>query len=273
MADDKKKQEQTVQTAQTVQHITPQGYTSPYQDKIDKILDQYQNREPFQFNVNEDALYNQYKDQYIKHGNLAMKDTMGQAAALTGGYGNSYAQTAGQQVFQGYMQDLNDVIPDLWQQALERYQKEGSDMLSEYGLLSDLESQEYSRYQDAASLARSQVDNMIAMGIMPDADLIQQAGYSQSYAQQMVAKTRAQMSSGGGGGRGGGGGGQSNYKKAEDMLANGGYNSAQMLQIIRTSPLSKKQQSSLITKYQKPKQTKEVRSKNAKKDNSAWYNR
>ena len=203
MADDKKKQEQTVQAAQTVQHITPQGYTSPYQEKIDKILDQYQNREPFQFNVNEDALYNQYKDQYIKHGNLAMKDTMGQAAALTGGYGNSYAQTAGQQVFQGYMQDLNDVIPDLYQQALERYQKEGSDMLSEYGLLSDLESQEYSRYQDAASLARSQVDNMISMGIMPDADLIQQAGYSQSYAQQMVAKTRAQMSSGGGGGGGG----------------------------------------------------------------------
>ena len=101
MADDKKKQEQTVQAAQTVQHITPQGYTSPYQEKIDKILDQYQNREPFQFNVNEDALYNQYKDQYIKHGNLAMKDTMGQAAALTGGYGNSYAQTATSRLWNG----------------------------------------------------------------------------------------------------------------------------------------------------------------------------
>lgn len=204
MADDKKKQEQTIPV---IQHFTPQGYTSPYQEKIDTILHQYQNREPFQFNVNEDALYNQYKDQYIKHGKLAMQDTMGQAAALTGGYGNSYAQTVGQQVYQGYLDDLNEVVPDLWQQALDRYQKEGSDMLTEYGLLSDLENQEYSRFQDAADLARSQVDNMISMGIMPESDLIKMAGYSQSYAQQMVSKVQAQMAmaySGGGGSSGGG---------------------------------------------------------------------
>lgn len=203
MADDKKKQEVSVPV---IQHFTPQGYTSPYQQKIDTILHQYQNREPFQFNVNEDALYNQYKDQYIKHGNLAMQDTMGRAAALTGGYGNSYAQTVGQQVYQGYLDDLNEVVPELWQQALDRYQKEGSDMLTEYGLLSDLESQEYSRFQDAAALARSQVDNMIAMGIMPDSNLIQMAGYSQSYAKQMVKSVKAQMSSGSSGGGGSSGG-------------------------------------------------------------------
>lgn len=205
MADDKKKQEVSVPV---IQHFTPQGYTSPYQQKIDTILHQYQNREPFQFNVNEDAIYNQYKDQYIKHGNLAMQDTMGQAAALTGGYGNSYAQTVGQQVYQGYLDDLNEVVPELWQQALDRYQKEGSDMLTEYGLLSDLENQEYSRFQDAAALARGQVDNMISMGIMPDSDLIKMAGYSQSYAKQMVESIKDQMKaarSGGGGSSGGSG--------------------------------------------------------------------
>ena len=217
MAGDKKKQEQTIPA---IQHIMPQGYTSPYQEKIDTILHQYQNREPFQFNVNEDALYNQYKDQYIKHGNLAMKDTMGQAAALTGGFGNSFAQTAGQQVYQKYMQDLNDIVPELWQQALDRYQKEGSDMLTEYGLMSDLESQEYSRYQDAAALARSQVDNMISMGIMPDSDLIKQAGYSQSYAQQMVSKVQAQMAS-----YGGGGGSSGGSRSSGRSRSSGGYGS------------------------------------------------
>lgn len=222
MADDKKKQEVSVPV---IQHFTPQGYTSPYQEKIDTILHQYQNREPFQFNVNEDALYNQYKDQYIKHGKLAMEDTMGQAAALTGGYGNSYAQTVGQQVYQGYLDDLNDVVPDLWQQALDRYQKEGSDMLTEYGLLSDLENQEYSRFQDAAALARSQVDNMISMGIMPESDLIKMAGYSQSYAQQMVSKVQAQMAmaySGGGGSSGGSSGGGGRRKSSG---SGGGYGS------------------------------------------------
>ena len=61
----------------------------------DKVL----NRSPFTYDMNEDMLYQQYKDSYTRQGKLAMQDTMGQAAALTGGYGNSYATTAGQQTY------------------------------------------------------------------------------------------------------------------------------------------------------------------------------
>lgn len=86
----------------------------------DKVL----SRSPFSYDMNADTLYQQYKDSYTRQGKLAMQDTVGQAAALTGGYGNSYAQTAGQQVYNGYMQQLSDVVPQLYQLAYARYQNE-----------------------------------------------------------------------------------------------------------------------------------------------------
>ena len=42
----------------------------------------------------------------MKNGRLAMMDSMGRAAALTGGYGSSYAQSAGQQAYQKQMDSL-----------------------------------------------------------------------------------------------------------------------------------------------------------------------
>jgi hypothetical protein len=75
-----------------------------------------------------------------------MMDTMGQAAKMTGGYGNSYAQMAGQQAYQGYLQGLNDKVPELYQLALDRYNQQGQDLLSKYGLLNTQEQQAYDRY-------------------------------------------------------------------------------------------------------------------------------
>ena len=57
----------------------------------DEALQAYLNREDFQYDVDADALYQQYKDRYVELGKTAMQDTMGKAVALTGGYGSSYA--------------------------------------------------------------------------------------------------------------------------------------------------------------------------------------
>ena len=54
-----------------------------------EALDAYMNRPDFQYDANGDALYRHYKDQYTELGKRAMQDTMGQAAALTGGDGSS----------------------------------------------------------------------------------------------------------------------------------------------------------------------------------------
>lgn len=138
----------------------PGEYQSQWQDTLNEILNRIQNREDFSYDLNGDALYQQYKDRYIQQGQQAMMDTMGQAAALTGGYGNSYAQNAGQQAYQGYLQGLNDKIPELYQLALDRYNQEGQDLYNQFALIGDQENQDYSRYRDSVSDFYSELDRL-----------------------------------------------------------------------------------------------------------------
>ena len=129
----------------------PGEYSSAWKPQLESTLEQIQSRKPFSYDPGSDALYRQYQDRYITQGKQAMMDTMGQAAAMTGGYSNSYAQTVGQQTYQGYLQGLNDKLPELYQQALNRYQMETDDLYNRYSLLSQQENQDYSRYRDVLS--------------------------------------------------------------------------------------------------------------------------
>lgn len=126
-------------------------YAGTYEDQIKDIYSRIQNREPFTYDVNADPLYDMYKDKYVQQGKLAMKDTMGQAAALTGGYGNTYGQQVGQQAYDAYLQNLADVIPELYDRAYGKYKDEGDDLVKLYGLAGDLRDQEYGRYRDELS--------------------------------------------------------------------------------------------------------------------------
>lgn len=138
----------------------PGSYTSPWQSQLNEIIQQIQNREKFSYDLNADALYQQYKDQYTTQGKLAMMDTMGQAQAMTGGYGNSYAQSVGQQAYQGYLQQLNDKIPELYQLALSQYNKEGDDMYDQASLIAGMEEQDYGRYRDQMSDYYTELDRL-----------------------------------------------------------------------------------------------------------------
>jgi len=126
----------------------PGDYTSGWEDQLNEAWQDLENRPDFHYDVNEDALYQQYRDQYAQLGQQAMMDTAGYASTLTGGYGNSYAQTAGQQTYQGYLQRLNDRVPELYNLALSRYQLEGDELYNRYALLNQRENQDYSRYAD-----------------------------------------------------------------------------------------------------------------------------
>lgn len=138
----------------------PGAYQSQWEAQIDDILGRIMNREDFSYDVNGDALYQQYKDNYIRQGKMAMQDTMGQAAAMTGGYGNSYAATAGNQAYQASLGELNNVIPELYQMALDRYTREGDELLNQYAILGDQENQDYARYQDEYNQWLAERDNL-----------------------------------------------------------------------------------------------------------------
>ena len=129
----------------------PGAYNSKWQNNIDNTINKILNREKFSYDLNGDALYQQYKDQYTTQGKLAMMNTMGQAAAMTGGYGSSYSQAAGQQAYQGYLQQLNEVVPQLYQMAYDRYNQEGQDMYSQYSMLSAQDQADYGKYRDTVA--------------------------------------------------------------------------------------------------------------------------
>lgn len=138
----------------------PGDYQSTWQGQINGIIDRIMNREDFSYDVNSDALYQQYKDQYASLGKLAMQDTMGQAAALTGGYGSSYASTAGNQAYQSYLSQLNEVVPELYGMARDQYNQEGQDLYNQYGLLANQENQDYGRYVDQYNQWASERDHL-----------------------------------------------------------------------------------------------------------------
>lgn len=127
----------------------PQQWTGgTYGQSLQNAMDKITNREKFTYDLNGDALYQQYKDKYINQGKMAMMDTLGQAAQLTGGYGNSYAVTAGNQAYQGQLQNLNDIVPQLYQIAMDAYNREGDDLYKQYGLYNDAYNTEYGQYRD-----------------------------------------------------------------------------------------------------------------------------
>ena len=126
-------------------------FQSQYEDKLTDMYNRIMNREAFTYDFNKDEMYKMYKDMYQRQGKTAMQDTMGQLAAMNSGYGSSYAQTAGQQTYQNYLQQLNDRIPELRQQALNEYDREGDRLAQQYSLTNDAYNREYGQYRDTMS--------------------------------------------------------------------------------------------------------------------------
>lgn len=169
-------------------------YAGTYDAQLNDIYDQIVNRDKFKYDLNADMLYQQYKDQYVDLGRMAMKDTMGQAAALTGGYGSSYGQAVGQQQYDAYLQKLNDVVPELYGMALDQYNAEGDRLNDMYALTGDMADTEYGRYQDSLDQYWQDRDynystlmSLInSSGYAPNADEIAAAGMTQGQVDALL---------------------------------------------------------------------------------------
>lgn len=127
----------------------PEAFVSRYEGELEALYDSIADREPFRYDMDGDALYRQYRDAYVRQGQAAMEDTMGQAAALTGGYGSTYAESAGAQAYDRYLMGLGDILPELYGAALDRYAAEGDALQQRYDALADLRQEEYAAYRDA----------------------------------------------------------------------------------------------------------------------------
>lgn len=170
---------------------SPGNYQSAYSDELKALIDQYGSRQ-FSYDPYSDPAYLLAQQQAQQSGKLAMMDSMGQASALTGGYGSSYGQQVGQQTYNQYISDaMTNVYPELYQAAVDQYNQEGSDLLNKYSLLSDRETQDYNQYRDSVSdyyndvqLAYNQYADQRDFGYQQSRDAVSDARYQQEYAYQ-----------------------------------------------------------------------------------------
>ena len=123
-------------------------YGGSWDAQIGEAFEAVTGRGPFRYSLDGDALYRQYRDRYLENARRSMQDTMGRAAALTGGYGSSYAQGAGQQAYDETLRGLNDIVPALEQRAYERWRDEGDALRQRYTMLSELGAQDQKTRQD-----------------------------------------------------------------------------------------------------------------------------
>ena len=154
---------ETVQQAQAnlqqVQGMRPQSYNSKYGPALESILQQIQNPEGFKYEFNGDNQFKYLADLYTNQGRQASLDAQGQAAALTGGYGNSYGALAGAQAYQQHLLGLYDRGIDLQGQAYQRYTDQRGDLYNQMGALQGADETEYGRNRDAMADWRQDVAN------------------------------------------------------------------------------------------------------------------
>lgn len=105
--------------------------------ELERLYAAITGRPAFSYDPASDPVYNSYAQSYQRRGRLAMRDTMGQAASLTGGYGSSYAQSVGQQQYDSYLQSLGEALPELYGMAWQRYNAEGDALKTAWELASE----------------------------------------------------------------------------------------------------------------------------------------
>lgn len=219
----------------TWRETKPGDYQSPYAAQIEELYNKVSNPEKFSYDPNADPLYQMYADRYGRNARSSMTDTMAEAAALTGGYGNSYAQAAAQQAYDDQMQGLNDALPTLYNQAYGEYTDRQNQLLSQLQAAQAMDDTAYNRYRDNVSDYYTGLDALTnAANSLYEreygqyTDALKQANTDRDYYLTKAASESIPSSGGGSSRKSTGTGTSANYKTilklAQDMSASDAYN-------------------------------------------------
>ncbi len=122
------------------------SYDNAYAREQQRLLDSIINRPEFSWSKETDPQWSSYKKSYLREGERATADALGQASAASGGRPSSYAVNAAAQAGDYYATKLNDVIPTLYQQAYDRYLKEFQMQQQALDAVNGQEQLDYNRY-------------------------------------------------------------------------------------------------------------------------------
>ena len=113
-------------------------------------------RPAFSYDPEADPLYRAAREQYTRQGRRAMEDSMGRAAALSGGYASSYAQLRGDQAYDERLSRLAELLPDYYEKARSAYDKETGRLRDALGAALGLYDKDYQLWLDRQSARERQ---------------------------------------------------------------------------------------------------------------------
>lgn len=106
--------------------------------RLDDITNQIRNRGSFSYDASKDQLFQNAMATAMKSGQIAMADTMGQASALTGGYGSSYATQASASAYANVINNTLEQLPEYYRLNLDAYNQQGEELRAMYSMEKDL---------------------------------------------------------------------------------------------------------------------------------------
>lgn len=155
-----------------------------FNEQLKALTEKMLNQDPFSYDFNADPLYQQYKNQYTTLGQSAMRDTIGNAAALTGGYASTAATSAGQQAYNAYLGQLNNIIPELYNAAYSRYQNDRNDLYNQMSVLAGLDDTEHSRLMDSLGYYSDKENTLYNRDYTARRDAVSDSQWQQSFDYQ-----------------------------------------------------------------------------------------
>ncbi|MBE6742502.1 MAG: hypothetical protein E7570_09420 [Ruminococcaceae bacterium] len=134
------------------------GYNQ-YINDVNSLFDSIINQREFSYDPKTDMLFQLYKNQYQNQGSRAMKNQMGVASALSGGYNSSAAQTSAQNAYQKYMDELSLKAGEAYHNALEMYKSNQQNLLDKYNTARDMNNSLNDAYWKNADIKSTGLDN------------------------------------------------------------------------------------------------------------------
>lgn len=148
------------------------SYENQYAEQQQALLDTIINRPDFSWSKEDDPQWSSYKKSYLREGDRATANALGQAAAASGGRPSTAALTAATQAGDYYATQLNDIIPTLYQQAYDRYLNEYNMSLQDLNAVNTQEQLDYAKYLD--QLGQFNTDRNFAFNqYLSDFDILQ----------------------------------------------------------------------------------------------------
>lgn len=177
-----------------------------YDERIDTLLDDLYGTatEGFKYDAEADPNYQAAVKDYNIEADRTMRDVLGQGAARTGGIASTSAIAAASQARDYRMSGLADTQARLYNNALARHEAEVGAKYQILEALENLEDDERNDYLSLLSMresiddsdredARSQIQNMIALGMVPGEDLVAASGWEPAYVNQLQSYAARSM--------------------------------------------------------------------------------